>query len=307
MNAISALLEWICLNASQDMQDADQFPYRPGHVVQTRIQYGEETVTECLLLDLSRHFPRDNTLTMQVVSIAHVKNPNAQYPEPITGADWEWHFGGTGGQWFSVRVQAKKARRAGKVWGYNAIASLRSGKKTFQIDDLIRDAGNRYWPAYAFYDSRFRDKVPKLSVCAQCPRLHPYFGGMTYADAHAVNVLRHAKTLDRDTVLAISAPIPCLFDCAGTAQVSTTLPHRVRAFAVGLAQRSVREGTAGREPPAVQTEPPPRYVLDIVNRAGETPDAPVVLEGVSDESPLSRLGGIVLIRERAEIPLYTPK
>ncbi|SKA24721.1 hypothetical protein SAMN02745126_04434 [Enhydrobacter aerosaccus] len=307
MNAVSALLDWICLSAAQDMRDANQFPYRPGHVVRTQLQYGEETITERFLLDLSRHFPRDNTLTMQLVSIAHVKNSKAQYPEPTTGSDWEWHFGGTGGQWFSMRVQAKKAKRTGKQWGYAAIGWPRSGKTTFQIDDLIRDAGNRYWPAYAFYDSRFRDKTPPLGVCAQCPRLHPYFGGMTYADAHVIQGLRQAKTLDRDTVLTVSAPMPCLFDCVGRAQANMNLPQRVRAFAAGVSQRSAREGTAGREPPPVLTDPPPQYVLNIVNRAEETPDAPVVLEGLSEEDPISRLRGIVIIRERVEIPLNNPK
>jgi hypothetical protein len=275
--------------------------------VRTQLQYGEETITERFLLNLSRYFPRDNTLTMQVVSIAHVKSLNAPYPEPTTGADWEWHFGGTGGQWFSVRVQAKRAKRIGKEWGYKAIGSPRSGKTTFQIDDLIRDAGNRYWPAYALYDSRFQDKAPKLGVCARCPRLHPYFGGMTYADVHALNILRHAKKLDRDTVRTISAPMPCLFDCVGGVQAGMNLPKRVRAFVVGLSQRSARKGTAGREPPPVQVEPPPRYVLDIVDRAAETPDAPVLLEGVDEDDPRARLGGIVIIKERVEIPLNNPK
>lgn len=45
---------------------------------------------------------------MKVVSIAHVKTGSTIRSEPITGADWEWHFTGAGRS-FGVRIQTKKA------------------------------------------------------------------------------------------------------------------------------------------------------------------------------------------------------
>jgi hypothetical protein len=101
--------------------------------------------------------------------------------------------------------------------------------------------------------------------------------------------------------------MPCLFECVGAMQANMNLPQRVRAFAVGVSRRGAHEGTVGYEPPPILTDPPPRHVLDIVNRAQETPDAPILLEGVTEEDALFRLGGIVIIKERAEIPLNVPR
>ena len=250
---------------------------------------------------------------MQVVSIAHVKSAKAQYAEPRSGADWEWHFIASDGQWFGIRVQAKRGKLSGTAWGYKAIGSPRSGKATYQIDDLIADAGNVYWPAYAFYDSRFQDKSKKLAVCDQCPRLHSWFAGMTCADANDVNRLRHAGTLDRDTVRTISAPIPCLFDCASAGGSASSLAHRARAFAVELSRRNRADGTHRRDPPPVQAGGLPSHVLAILERAATSAEAPVVFvdrgesAAETEDSPFTRLAGIVIIKERKELVLSHPR
>jgi hypothetical protein len=155
---LATLFEFLCLGISRHLLDVELF--------QSALLYGEETITDRFLLDLTRNqylWPR---LRLKVVSIAHVKKGRQQWRlEPKTGADWEWHFGSPAkSQWFSVLAQAKKARETNGVWGYHDVGVVpkkknKSGKRvpaTPQIDKLLNTAQQRHcWPVYAFYDAHF--------------------------------------------------------------------------------------------------------------------------------------------------------
>lgn len=90
--------------------------------------YGEETITENILLNLHlRHadkikiWPYDKWMK-----------------EPDTGADWEWWIGHTG-EWFGMRVQAKKISLP--LEDYGSILTYKTKSKTkSQIRILIEQA-----------------------------------------------------------------------------------------------------------------------------------------------------------------------
>ncbi len=308
MTLLGNTFEHICTEAAGDMLDAATYP-RSYTQVRTQLQYGEETITERLLLDLTRRLSRPGRrLALRVISIAHDKSRGSQYAEPKSGADWEWLFGSREKKWFKLRVQAKCAKSPPGAWGYNAIGKLRSNGKSYQIDDLIRDAGRDYWPIYAFYDSRFLTGGT-LGYCKACPRTDRVFRGVTYADARSIRKLKAANALDLDSVRRVAAPMPCLVDCRTFVGV--------RSFALRLVQDSeirLRESGLGDSDSIVPELSPnvPSYVREIVERAFVGGAGPLILNSqelaarhglsVDDdgENSISRLGGIVVISDGGE-------
>lgn len=316
MPLLTAALEDICMETADDMFEAAGYPRSYTHM-RTQLQYGEETITERLLLALTRRMSRPRRrLSLRVISIAHDKSRSGQYAEPKSGADWEWLFGDRGKKWFKVRVQAKRAKSPPGAWGYHSIGMIRSNNKSYQIDDLINDAGKHYWPVYAFYDSQFLSGGT-LGFCKTCPRTDDVFRGVTYADARSVQALKAINDLGRDSVRTISAPMPCLIDCRQLVKADRSLPARVQAFAMRLAQDSASalrgRGLDGHDAtvPELSAALPP-YVMEILERARDGGSGPLILSfsemaeryrldiGEDGEHALSRLGGIVAINDHGE-------
>jgi hypothetical protein len=124
-------------------------------------------------------------------------------------------------------------------WGYHDIATKRTRYNRRQIDLLIKDAGARYWPVYALYDSDFYEHSRPLGCCPSCPRTAVQFQAMPYADANIVRALIQTRRLNLHRVQRISAPIPCIVDCRDRVKETPHLPQQVRAFATALWRRSI--------------------------------------------------------------------
>jgi hypothetical protein len=203
---LAHILESASLEAAHDL-------YTVG-CWQPWLHYSEETITERFLLRLMQHqWWWSSDLKIQVISVAHVKTGSKAISEPKTGADWEWHFGTPGNnRWFSLRVQAKKAREA-SGWGFHDIETKRTRRNQRQIDVLIKDASTRYWPIYVLYDGRFLTQSTPLASCHQCPRNPGGFGAVTFADAKSMRELVRRKNMGCSVVRQISRSLPCLIDC----------------------------------------------------------------------------------------------
>lgn len=105
--------------------------------------YGEETITETLLLDMRLELGRRLAVT-----------PYTKYQESrVTGADWEWWFcDGIGRRMFGMRVQAKKLKLVNGVPAYD-FAYRPKKRKERQVDRLLADASAAGLPAiYALYN-----------------------------------------------------------------------------------------------------------------------------------------------------------
>jgi hypothetical protein len=111
---LAHILESASLEAAHDLHTVGCW--------QPWLHYSEETITERFLLRLMQNqWWWSSDLKIQVISIAHVKTGSKAISEPKTGADWEWHFGTPdNNRWFSLRVQAKKAREE-SGWGFTTL------------------------------------------------------------------------------------------------------------------------------------------------------------------------------------------
>ncbi len=301
---LSDLFEDLCLDIAQDFSDANQFA--------NRLLYGEETITERLLLDLSREQQHIPKLSVKVVSIAHVKSGTGPRSEPVTGADWEWHFSDRK-QSFGVRVQAKKANRNPRPWGYADISSvpnitLPNGTVVpapRQIDKLIADAKKHScWPIYALYDMQFASASRYYRNCLPYPRTDFRFGGVMHADARARRrLIKQRSKLTRDLVRTISAPLPCIVDCPLGSNLLNTLPMRVRTAAALMTLR--QPDVIDEDEYGVPNLTPglPAHVSAVLNSASgaEEPTAYLVSEGlVRDDSAFENLAGVVVVTEEPE-------
>lgn len=98
---------------------------------------GEETITDDLLLFISKNQPRD---------FKTVKSCPSSY-EPIVGSDWEWWFLSTSGC-VGLRIQAKRIHNHNGNYTYDCLDSPIN-----QVDTLINNAKClRILPLYVFYN-----------------------------------------------------------------------------------------------------------------------------------------------------------
>lgn len=109
-----------------------------AHLLDVKVSYGEETITETNLLEIRRRHP-DKVTLLTFSKSQESKN---------TGADWEWHIIGRI-YTLKMRVQAKRIHKAG---GIGNLKQMGKGVAKPQIDLLIEDAkANGLFPAYCFY------------------------------------------------------------------------------------------------------------------------------------------------------------
>lgn len=138
----------------------------------------EETITECLILQMARELPKANFRVRLFT----------RRREAETGADWVWFFL-HGSCKIGFRVQAKKLYRsfgrggAPKRGRYDALSGNIS-----QSDDLINLAGPNN-PIYLFFNHpEVADK--HLFNLPSKTFIPPTFWGCSYADAHFVSKRR---------------------------------------------------------------------------------------------------------------------
>ena len=119
-----------------ELGDATSRNLEYSHGDNVWVSYGEETVTETNLLEITRRHPR----------IVHIRT----FPKKVestNGADWEWHIVGSL-RTLRMRVQAKRLQRNGVLKVKHTVKS--SGKE--QRDLLIAGAaGEGMKPIYCIY------------------------------------------------------------------------------------------------------------------------------------------------------------
>ena len=108
------------------------FAHRPG----VRISYGEETITETNLLEITRRHPQRTRLQMF-----------SKHQEALNGADWEWHIVGRR-RTLKMRVQAKRLQCNKVLRVKHQVASSGKQQRQLLIDAAVAD---RMKPVYCIY------------------------------------------------------------------------------------------------------------------------------------------------------------
>ena len=108
------------------------FAHRPG----VRVSYGEETITETSLLEITRRHRRRTRLWMF-----------SKHQEALNGADWEWHIVGRR-RTLKMRVQAKRLQRNDILRVKHRVASSGKQQRQLLIDTALAD---RMRPLYCVY------------------------------------------------------------------------------------------------------------------------------------------------------------
>lgn len=181
---------------------------RRGEAKAAGLPFGEETVTETVLLDLKLSYPG---------KIAII--PFNKRQEGRIGADWEWCFVSHDEQWsLPMLVQAKVLNDTETAYDHIARTIGNTGKR--QIDQLLETALRRGIPAaYAFYN-HLNDPS---SIPLNCMSLDPNAAeqvlswGISIADAQDVRDL-----LPDQSFAALrhwSHPLHCLLCTRGQANL----------------------------------------------------------------------------------------
>jgi hypothetical protein len=173
------------------------------------LSFGEETITETILMDLALAFPG----RLEIVQFS--KNQEGK-----RGADWAWVFrDATGTKNLPMLVQAKLLDR--DDYAYPEIARF-VGKKlppVRQIDRLIATADRYGWPAlYAFYNHLDDPgRIPDRCLTVRNAGLAmPESWGISFALAqHVRDALGRLKDQRFDTHSQHSIPLHCLLCSMG--------------------------------------------------------------------------------------------
>ncbi len=180
---------------------------RRGAAKARGLTFGEESVTETILMDLAELYPGSLTIL-----------PFSKPEEGKNGADWAWLFRDMAGTHnLPMLVQAKALDF--QDFQYPEIKRT-IGKRLplpRQIDRLIETAEAWGWPAiYAFYN-HLGDVSRIPDVCRSLPAADvfgavPDCWGISIADAHMVRQALNDQTFD--THRQHSLPLHCLL-CSG--------------------------------------------------------------------------------------------
>jgi hypothetical protein len=224
--------------------------------------YGEETITETLLLDLRLELGLRLAVT-----------PYTKYQESrLTGADWEWWFcDGIGRRMYGMRVQAKKLKLLNHVPGYD-FAYKPKKQRLRQVDRLIANARDAGLPAiYTLYNGPELDLDLFPWVCCTEPPSTSVFG-VSMISAAAARWLADLGQTTLADVGGFSLPWSCCALC----------PRRLRSRAWGL-----WPGGAGDEVTLYAAD----LVTDLLARDGTQPVRVRELEAANgfrtwDEAPI---------------------
>jgi hypothetical protein len=178
-------------------------------VKQHNLPFGEESITETILMDLAMAYPGRMSIL-----------PFNKRQEGENGADWAWAFASSDGSHvLPMLVQAKLLDI--KDFEYPELGRA-VGKRTppvLQIDQLLKAANRHRWPAlYAFYN-HLSDPSRIPSVCRSLPRnglgMHESWG-ITIALASHVRAAMNDYTFD--THREHSVPLHCLLCSSATGE-----------------------------------------------------------------------------------------
>lgn len=155
-----------------------------------RLQFGEESITETILLDLADRFPGD------VFILPFNKTKEGKY-----GADWAWAFQSADGAYvLPMLVQAKVLALDDQNYPEIKRPIGRSKPKIRQIDRLITTARDWGWPAiYAFYNHLSDPtRVPERCKSIKMAGFNsiPESWGISIADAYDVRAVLDDQSFD---------------------------------------------------------------------------------------------------------------
>lgn len=253
-----------------------------------RMAFGEESITETILLDLATQHPRDIKIF-----------PFNKRQEGKVGADWEWcFFDARRSKFQPMLVQAKLLDD--KDEEYTHLDRMIGSTGVRQIDRLVETSGRRNVPAvFAFYN-HLNDLGRTPNVCGSfdCDECW----GCSIALAEAVRAGLPKK--DFDSIKRHSKPWVCLL-CHGLS-ARDDVASRVLATLQDLFRRSeaiFREAKIPFEnamrPPENPSNEPPRYFMELMSAAesesAEERDA--MIREVAAQNP--DIDGIILATDTA--------
>ena len=179
-----------------------------GAAKRTGLGFGEESVTETILLELAESFPG------QVLIV-----PFNKVQEGSVGADWAWAFMSADGcHVYPMLVQAKVLDLKDQNYPEIKRHIGKTSPRVRQIDRLIRTSAALGWPAvYAFYNhlndaSRIPSECRSLAMSG-LPRFAPAWG-ISVADANLVRSALDDQSFD--THRMHSMPLHCLLCSKGS-------------------------------------------------------------------------------------------
>lgn len=273
---------------------------RRGNAKVRKLSFGEESITETILMDLAETFPGS-------LSIVPFSKPK----EGKVGADWAWLFRDKGGTHnLPMLVQAKALDLSDFEYPEikRHVGNMKTGRvkrPTRQIDLLIKTAQKLGWPAiYAFYNHL--DDVSRIpDACSSLPAsdafgLIPDSWGVSIADAYMVRAALDDQTFD--THRSHSKPLHCLL-CSGGRGVRPpsgspalalnsleNLSHRRRS--VSTEDRQFR----GAPVPRLFAEPPELFQRALaITTELESSRRSEMVEELRRENP--RLAGAVVLQD----------
>lgn len=232
---------------------------------------GEDSITDFLLLDLTRRCPGQ----------VQVRRFNRVEEGRKTGADWEWWFV-EGGRGFGIRFQAKLIDRSCTKYTQLDRVTPETGRK--QINLLISDARDSRHPCspmYIFYNYWPPSKPGAPWRCDR-PRDDELLG---CSIANALAVRRRLPDNSVSGIGSDSLPLSCLA-CCDMRKGAIRFPAIARGVASSLAGRGKRSGWT-RSVPRI-TRSLPRYVRDLLDNREVQADAGL------PEPPDPRLAGVLL-------------
>lgn len=168
------------------LEIADRVWREIGEAERAGLSYGEETITETILLQLNQN----HSVNVQIKAFSK------QVEEPKNGSDWEWWIGKKG-RWLGMRIQAKKIKLPNEIFHRLQTYKTKSMSDT-QIDTLIKVAqADRLNPAYCLYvHSRKIAPLWRKSMSCFVPWHWPNQFGCLIADAAAVKSTGSNKLAD---------------------------------------------------------------------------------------------------------------
>lgn len=163
------------------------------------VEQHEETLTESLLLELSRAMP---SVTVRTYTRAEESRE--------TGADWAWWWEGDR-RWFGALVQAKRLDPTTQSYdfGYMPRPSRRQADPQRQIDLLMEAARDLDLPPlYVLYNGPGFRLDPGRWACDEIAFDESAMGAAILPAAVAAWLLALSAT-DQDSVAGFSRPLPC--------------------------------------------------------------------------------------------------
>lgn len=252
---------------------------RRGQAKTLRSPYGEETITQTMLMDLQATYPGRVTVTQF-----------SKAQEANNGADWAWVFQDNSGQHaFTMLVQAKLLDVADR--DYPEI-KRRVGKSTDrQIDRLIAHAAQLgVPPVYAFYNHLTNPlRIPDACGTLRQQGLNiPPSWGISFANAHDVRAALDDQSFD--THARHSRPLHCLLCSGGTGE------HAAGGGSAAQARRALDPN--GEASARFDAERGLFAEALLLSQLGDGPMKQFRVDRIAQEFP--DLAGVVVLRDAEE-------